>query len=146
MLVLFPDERLRQVSAEVDLSSQYKLTIEDMFSVMYKHEGVGLSAIQIGMPIRLIVADVGEGREVYINPKIERLGGTKKLMREGCLSFPGIYENVMRFTKITISYKDAEGNDKTLNTGGLRAQMLQHEIEHLDGILLGDNNEKNNSH
>ncbi len=138
MLVLFPDERLRQVSAEVDLSSDYKRTIEDMFSVMYEHKGVGLSAIQIGVPIRLIVADVGEGREIFINPKIVRIGGTKKLMQEGCLSFPGIYENVMRFTKITVSYKDVDGNDKTLNASGLRAQMLQHEIEHLDGILLGD--------
>lgn len=138
MLVLFPDERLRQISKEVDLASDFKHTIEDMFAVMYKHKGIGLSAIQIGVPLRLVVADVGEGKEIYINPKIERLGGTKKIMNEGCLSFPGIWEKVKRFSKITISYKDVEGNIKTLNTGGLRAQMLQHEIEHLDGILLGD--------
>lgn len=105
---------------------------------MYKHKGVGLSAIQIGIPLRLIVADVKEGKEIYINPKIERLGGTKKLMSEGCLSFPGRYENVMRSNKVTISYQDVDGNKKSLNASGLRAQMLQHEIEHLDGILLGD--------
>lgn len=138
MLVLFPDERLRQISKEVDLASDFKRVIEDMFAVMYKHKGIGLSAIQIGVPLRLVVADVGEGKEIYINPKIERLGGTQKVMNEGCLSFPGIWEKVKRFTKITISYRDVEGNNKTLNTGGLRAQMLQHEIEHLDGILLGD--------
>lgn len=137
MLVIFPDERLRQVSVEVR-DQDIKQTIEDMFKVMYEHGGVGLSAIQTGIPIRLIVADVGQGREIYINPNIERIGGTKKLMREGCLSFPGIYEDVMRFTKITISYTDENGERKTLNTSGLRAQMLQHEIEHLDGILLGD--------
>lgn len=137
MLVIFPDERLRQISVEVR-DQDVKQTIEDMFKVMYEHGGVGLSAIQIGIPIRLIVADVGEGREIYINPNIERIGGTKKQMREGCLSFPGIYEDVMRFTKMTISYTDENGERKTLNTGGLRAQMLQHEIEHLDGILLSD--------
>lgn len=137
MLVIFPDERLRQISVEVR-DQDVKQTIEDMFKVMYEHGGVGLSAIQIGIPIRLIVADVGEGREIYINPNVDRIGGTKKLMREGCLSFPGIYEDVMRFTKMTISYTDENGERKTLNTGGLRAQMLQHEIEHLDGILLSD--------
>lgn len=138
MLVLHPDARLRQVSSEVDLSSDYKRTIEDMFKVLYEYKGVGLSAIQIGIPQRLIVADVGEGREVYINPKIERIGGIQKVMDEGCLSFPGQFEKVLRFTKITISYTDINGNRKTLNTGGLRAHMLQHEIEHLEGILLVD--------
>jgi peptide deformylase len=138
MLVLFPDERLRQISAEADLSIDLQIIIHNMFAVMYQYGGVGLSAIQIGIPLRLVVADVGEGKEVYINPKIERLGGTYKLMNEGCLSFPGVQERVKRFTKTTISYTDMEGNKKTLNTGGFRAQMLQHEIEHLDGKLLGD--------
>ena len=137
MLVLFPDEILRQVSVEHDFSTDIQPLIDQMFAVMYKHKGVGLSAIQVGIPLRLIVADVGEGKEVYINPKIVRIGGTKKLMTEGCLSFPGVIENVMRYSKITISYQIDE-NNLTLNTGGLRAQMLQHEIEHLDGILLGD--------
>ena len=109
-----------------------------MFAVMYQYKGVGLSAIQIGIPLRLIVADVGEGREVYLNPKVERIGGTKKVVSEGCLSFPGVYEQVSRYTKITISYTDIDGNKKTLNASGLRAHMLQHEIEHLDGILLSD--------
>lgn len=108
-----------------------------MFKVLYEYKGVGLSAIQIGIPERIIVADVGLGREIFINPVVERIGGIKKIMDEGCLSFPGIYEKVERFTKITISYKDIDGNTKTLNTGGIRAQMLQHEIEHLDGMLLG---------
>lgn len=139
MLVTYPNPILRQVSAEVDFSTGIlKSTLEEMFKVLYEHKGVGLSAIQIGVPLRIVVADVGQGREIYINPKIERLGGTKKLMNEGCLSFPGIYEKVMRSIKITISYQDLDGNQKSLNTSGLRAQMLQHEIEHLDGILLGD--------
>lgn len=139
MLVLFPDERLRQISIEVDIADPYlPITINNMFAIMYKHAGVGLSAIQIGIPLRLIVADVGAGKEVYINPKIERIGGTKKLMTEGCLSFPGIYEQVSRSTKITVSYTDLDGNKKTVNASGLRAHMLQHEIEHLDGILLTD--------
>lgn len=138
MLVLFPDERLRLISTEVDLSSDFKSVVEDMFKVMYEHKGIGLSAIQIGLPMRLIVADVGEGREIYINPKIERIGGSQKFMDEGCLSFPDIWGKVLRFTKITISYKDIDGISKTLNTSGLRAQMLQHEIEHLNGMLLGD--------
>jgi peptide deformylase len=137
MLVLYPDERLRQVSVEHDFSTDIQPLIDQMFAVMYAHKGVGLSAIQVGVPLRLIVADVGEGKEVYINPKIVRIGGTKKLTPEGCLSFPGIIENVMRFSKITISYR-SDSNELSLNTGGLRAQMLQHEIEHLDGRLLGD--------
>jgi len=139
MLVLFPDERLRHKSLPITFpTSGLDTTIETMFAVMYEHKGIGLSAIQIGIPLRIVVADVGQGREIYINPKVERLGGIKKIMDEGCLSFPGIYEKVERFSKITISYKDVDGNTKTLNTGGMRAQMLQHGIEHLDGILLGD--------
>lgn len=139
MLITSPNPILRQVSVEVSAPDpQLPLIIHDMFAVMYEHKGVGLSAIQIGQPLRLIVADVGEGQEVYLNPKIDRIGGTKKLMTEGCLSFPGIFEQVMRYTKITVSYKDIDGNSKTINASGLRAQMLQHEIEHLDGILLGD--------
>lgn len=142
MLITFPNPILRQISTEVDFSTDLSITIHNMFAIMCQYKGIGLSAIQIGVPLRLIVADIGQGKEVYINPKIERIGGTKKMMREGCLSFPGTFENVMRFTKITISYKDAEYNSKTLNASGLRAQMLQHEIEHLDGILLGDKDER----
>lgn len=138
MLVVFPDERLRQVSSEVDFSTDLQILIHNMFAVMYQYKGVGLSAIQIGTLLRVIVADVGNGREIYINPKIERIGGTKKLMKEGCLSFPGIFEDVQRFSKITVSYQDVDKVSHTMNTGGLRAQMLQHEIEHLDGVLLSD--------
>lgn len=138
MLVVFPDESLRQVSSKVDFSTNLDILIHNMFAVMYQYKGVGLSAIQIGTPLRVIVADVGNGKEIYINPEIVRIGGTKKLMNEGCLSFPGIYENVMRYSKITISYKDLNQQDHILNTSGLRAQMLQHEIEHLDGVLLSD--------
>ncbi len=138
MLVLFPDERLRQVSVEHDFSTDIQPLVDQMFAVMYEHKGVGLSAIQVGVPLRLIVADVGEGKEVYINPKVIRIGGTQKLMAEGCLSFPGVIENVVRFSKITISYQAIDQINLTLNTKGLRAQMLQHEIEHLDGKLLGD--------
>ncbi len=138
MLVVFPDDRLRQVSSKVDFSTDLNILIHNMFAVMYQYKGVGLSAIQIGTPLRVIVADVGNGKEIYINPEIVRIGGTKKLMKEGCLSFPGIYEDVMRFSKITVSYQDVDKVSHTMNTGGLRAQMLQHEIEHLDGKLLGD--------
>lgn len=139
MLVVFPDERLRQKSLEVDFPTEdLQILIHNMFAVMYQYKGVGLSAIQIGMPLRVIVADVGNGREIYINPKIERIGGTKKLMKEGCLSFPGIYEDVERYSKITVSYQDINQVNHIVNTGGLRAQMLQHEIEHLDGVLLSD--------
>lgn len=138
MLVVFPDERLRQKSLEADFSEDLQILIHNMFAVMYQYKGVGLSAIQIGTPLRVIVADVGNGREIYINPKIERIGGTKKLMKEGCLSFPGIYEDVERYSKITVSYQDINQVNHIVNTGGLRAQMLQHEIEHLDGVLLSD--------
>jgi len=136
-LILFPDPVLHLTSAEYAFDSNIQPLIDKMFATMYEHRGVGLSAIQIGIPLRLVVADVGQGKEVYVNPKIDRLGGTKKLMTEGCLSFPGMVENVMRFSKITISYQSPNGSHLALNTGGLRAQMLQHEIEHLDGKLLG---------
>lgn len=136
MLLFSPNPILFETSLPVDFSTDIKPIVEDMFTTMYKYNGVGLSAIQIGVRLRLIVADVEEGREIYINPKIERLGNTKKLAAEGCLSFPGIWDQVLRSNKITISYQDLEGNTRVLNTSGLRAQMLQHEIEHLDGILL----------
>ena len=137
-LVTYPNTILRQTSVEVLFPVDLTHIVDNMFDIMYKYDGVGLSAIQIGHTLRLIVADVGEGKEIYVNPKIVRLGGTQRYVIEGCLSFPDVFERIKRWNKITISYQDIEGNQKVLNTGGLRAHMLQHELEHLDGILLCD--------
>jgi peptide deformylase len=117
---------------------------DDLVETMNAHGGAGLSAVQVGVPVRLFVVR-GEGEEkplVCINPTWRPVVATehsKAWVKEGCLSFPAFFENVERFTTIEATFTDVAGIEYVQTFTGLRAQVIQHETEHLDGKLLSDN-------
>ena len=111
--------------------------LKDMEETMYAADGVGLAAPQIGVSERLIVVDVGEGPIHIINPVLEK-GGRLRYRREGCLSIPGVYGYVERYATVVVSGLDAKGKPLRIEGSGLLARALQHEIDHLEGILFTD--------
>jgi peptide deformylase len=139
---------LRKMAKKVDLKEiadpLFQQLIDDMFETMYAAPGVGLAAPQINVSKRLFVMDVGEdeehpegGRYVVINPKIE-LAQDEVEMTEGCLSVPGYVGDITRFQHVAVSGVDREGRKIRLEGKGLFAQALQHEIDHLNGVLYID--------
>jgi len=137
----FPDERLRTVAKPVDqFNDAIRTLIDDMFDTMYDAPGIGLAATQVNVHIRLIVIDVSEENNqplVLINPEILEKEGEEE-MDEGCLSVPGIYEKVQRADRIRVRALDRNGEPFELDTDGLLAVCIQHEIDHLDGKLFVD--------
>lgn len=111
--------------------------VDDMLETMYRAKGVGLAAPQIGVLKQLVVIDVGEGPIILFNPSITRTEG-EMTGNEGCLSLPGIYGDVTRFEKVQATGLDREGRQVWVEGEGLLARALQHEIDHLAGILFID--------
>lgn len=140
-IYLFGDEVLRKRAAEItDITPEIARVAENMLETMYYHEGLGLAAPQVGVPLRLTVMDIrreGSGKIVLINPVIREIGG-KQAMEEGCLSFPDIVVSVERATELTVEFTTLSGKRKEKKMTGVAAQAVQHEIDHLDGVLLID--------
>ena len=138
----FPDERLRTVAKPVTtITDETKKIVADMFETMYDENGVGLAATQIDIHQRIVVIDVSEDKEhplVLINPKITHKSGDIMINEEGCLSVPGCYAKVERNTEVTLEALDLEGNKYSLDAQELLAICIQHEIDHLNGILFVD--------
>lgn len=111
--------------------------LKDMEETMYAADGVGLAAPQVGVSERLIVVDVGDGPLHLVNPVLEEAQGVD-VDREGCLSIPGIYGYVERHARVVVSGLDLEGRPTRVEGTGLLARALQHEIDHLDGVLFID--------
>ncbi|MDF0605655.1 peptide deformylase [Neisseriaceae bacterium TC5R-5] len=135
----YPDARLHIVAKPVELfDTALQVQIEDMFETMYQAKGIGLAATQVDFHRRLIVMDVSEHkneRRVFINPVIlEKEGET--VYEEGCLSVPGIYDNVTRAEFIKVRAQDGQGEFFELEADGLLAICIQHEIDHLDGKVF----------
>ncbi len=129
---------LRQKAKEVTkITKHQRMLVRDMLETMYNANGVGLAAPQIGISDRLVVIDVGEGPIVLFNPEITLCEGENKDV-EGCLSIPGRNEYIVRAQKVSVSYVNLEGKRATVTGEGLLARALQHEIDHLDGILFID--------
>ena len=116
-------------------------TLDDMAETMYKAEGVGLAAPQIGILRRYCIVDVGDGIIELVNPVIESARG-KQEGEEGCLSIPNRYESVTRPMTVTVRAQDRNGNSFTITAEGFKARALCHEIDHLDGILYIDKTDK----
>ncbi len=137
-VLTFPNPVLRETSETVEaVSGDIKSLIDDMTETMYAFRGVGLAAIQIGVPKRVIVVDVGEGLVALVNPTICKKEGEVQ-MEEGCLCLPGVLVDVKRSEHVTVKGLDAKGEEVIIEAEGLLARALQHEIEHLDGILIID--------
>ena len=141
-LFTYPDPWLKEISKEVtDFSKELKSLTDDMFKTMYENSGIGLAAPQVGILKRIVVIDLQEDDKkvplIFINPQIiEACGSTT--FEEGCLSVPGYHEVVKRKKDITVKFQDLEGKEQVINATGLLAICLQHEIDHLNGILFVD--------
>lgn len=114
-----------------------RLLLKNMADTMYKADGVGLAAPQIGLSINVVVIDVGEGIIELINPKIIEREGTVE-DTEGCLSVPGMYGTVERSARVVVEYQNRFGKTHTMEGTGLLARAFQHELDHLDGVLFTD--------
>jgi peptide deformylase len=139
----YPDARLRTVAAPVEkVDDEIRRLVEDMAETMYAAPGVGLAAPQIGVPLRIFVIDVADENEpaqfaAYINPEIIEAVGTQS-WKEGCLSFPGVHENVKRAEQIRIRALGVDGVPFEVEATGLLAVAIQHENDHLNGVLMID--------
>lgn len=137
----FPDPRLRKKAIPVDkVDDQVRQTVRDMFETMYNAPGIGLAATQVNIQQQIIVIDVSEDKSepvCLINPVIIVKDGEEE-MQEGCLSVPGIFENVRRAESITVQALNQQGAEFTLEAEGLLAVCIQHEMDHLEGKLFVD--------
>jgi len=132
------DEVLRKVSKEVDvIDDKIKTLIKDMAETMYKADGVGLAAPQVGILKRIVVIDIGDGLIELINPKMIKAEG-EQIFQEGCLSLPGIVGEVKRPKKVVVEALNINGEKITVEGEDFLAVALCHELDHLDGILFID--------
>ena len=136
---LYGDPVLRQVATPVrEITAEIKRIIADMTETMWHQVGIGLAAPQVGLPHRILVMDDGNGgAQALINPVIESRTGTIR-EEEGCLSLPGVFGVVERSKTITVRAMDADGTPISLEATGLKARIVQHELDHLDGVLFID--------
>lgn len=140
------DEILSKKCREVEEITGKILELgQDMLDTMYKYDGIGLAASQVGILKRVIVYDIKYFEEdekpephILINPVITSRSKTMIEVEEGCLSFPDVYEKVLRHEKVTVEYMDIKGKKKKINAKDIEAVVLQHEIDHLDGIVFLD--------
>jgi len=139
-----PNKTLRQVSLPVDrVGKSEQLLMDDMLETMYHAKGIGLAAIQIGVPKRIIVMDLSKEEEkkeprYFVNPVIKNKNLNLSKYLEGCLSIPDQFAEVDRPSTCEVEYLDYNGNKKLLRTDGLLATCIQHEMDHLEGILFID--------
>ena len=139
-----PDPLLRQVSTPVEnVGEEERKLMDDMLETMYAAPGIGLAAIQIGIPKRIIVMDISRDENkkepmYFINPIIKNKNLEKNKYEEGCLSVPNQFAEIERPNKCEVEYLDYDGKKKTLKADGLLATCIQHEMDHLEGILFID--------
>lgn len=140
-ILTFPDPRLRRTAEPVEqVDDNTRQLVDDMLETMYAAPGIGLAAIQVNVPKRVVVIDVSDEKNAplcLINPEILERDGEEQ-MDEGCLSVPGFYETVKRAERIRMRALDRNGDPFELETDGLLAVCIQHEIDHLDGRLFVD--------
>ncbi|HHS13253.1 MAG TPA: peptide deformylase [bacterium] len=135
----YPHPVLRRNAARVEeIDSEVRSLIDEMAEIMYLDDGIGLAAPQIGVSRRIIVVDAGEGLRGVINPEIIEQNDEFESMEEGCLSLPGIRVPVSRPRTIRVHGQDVSGEAVVLDLEGLMARVYQHEIDHLDGVLIID--------
>ena len=137
----YGDPVLRRKAAPAQAGPELAALVADLFDVMYREKGVGLAAPQVGESTRVFVVDVedevGRTKQAFVNPVITKREGTMN-GEEGCLSIPGYREDVKRWAAIEVQATDENGHPFTLEAEGLLARAIQHELDHLDGILFLD--------
>lgn len=135
---VFGDPVLRKVAEEVtDIDGRLVKLVDDMLETMYAEPGIGLAAPQVGVQRRLFVYDIGEGPEVVVNPEITESRG-EWVYEEGCLSVPGLFWDIVRPKEIHLTGRDIYGNEISIEADELLARLFQHELDHLEGVMLID--------
>ncbi len=143
-IITEPNKILRQKSIEVEsVGKEEQKLMDDMLDTMYDANGIGLAAIQIGVPKRIIVMDIAKNEEkrsplYFVNPVIKNKNSELSTYEEGCLSVPNYFAEIDRPKKCDVEYLDYNGEKKILNAEGLLATCIQHEMDHLEGILFID--------
>ena len=141
-IIKYPDPFLKQKCLPVtSFDKELKILTDNMLKTMYESEGIGLSAIQIGVLKRIIVIDITEELKkplILINPVITPSNSKFLEFKEGCLSFPGIYESVKRNEEIAVDYNSIEGKKLSMKATGLLSICIQHEVDHLEGVVFLD--------
>tara|TARA_Y100000741_G_scaffold364106_1_gene354106 strand:+ start:567 stop:1091 length:525 start_codon:yes stop_codon:yes gene_type:complete len=143
-IITEPNKILRQISKPVDqITKEEQNLMDDMLETMYAANGIGLAAIQIGIPKRIIVLDIGRDKNkkepmYFVNPVIMEKNLTKSIYEEGCLSVPDQFAEIERPSKCEVEYLDYYGKKKNLKAEGILATCIQHELDHLEGILFID--------
>ena len=138
-----PNKLLRQISQKVDkVGIDEQKLMDDMLETMYSANGIGLAAIQIGVPKRIIVMDLSKEKEkkpmFFVNPEINNKNKIHSVYEEGCLSVPNQFAEIERPSTCEVKYLDYNGNEKILKAEGLLATCIQHEMDHLEGVLFID--------
>jgi len=145
-IITLPDPKLRLVSAPVErVDDEVRRLLDDMLETMYEAPGIGLAAIQVGVPRRIVTIDVsgreeGEARKplFLINPEILSSSDDRSVYEEGCLSIPDYYAEVERPASVRLRYVDRDGKQQEIEADGLLATCVQHELDHLEGRLFID--------
>lgn len=143
-ILILPDKRLRKVSEPVKkIDASIRKLIEDMFDTMYDAPGIGLAAVQIGTMKRVVTLDLAKKEEpknpqVFINPEIVSSSDERSTYEEGCLSIPETYSEVERPAQVKVRYLDLEGTQREMDAEGLLSTCLQHEVDHINGVLFID--------
>ena len=147
-IITHPNSILRQKARELTrediLNPKFKKLMADMAETMLKKDGFGLAAPQINQSIRLVTVNNNGEIAVFLNPKILKKSWRKNIAEEGCLSIPNVFLPIKRHSTITLEFLNLAGDKQILKTKDLLARVLQHEIDHLDGILFIDKAEKSN--
>ncbi len=143
-ILTYPDPRLRTIAKPVEnFDDTIKTLIADMFETMYEARGIGLAATQVDRHLRVVVMDLAKEDEekqpqVFINPKVAPLTDECVPYQEGCLSIPEVYDEIKRPAKVRIEAQDANGQAFEMEADGLLAVCIQHELDHLNGIMFVD--------
>ena len=146
-IIILPDKQLRLISKPVEkVTSEVRKLADDMFETMYDAPGIGLAAIQIAVPLRLITMDIakkddeedGKKPRVFINPEVISASEELSVYEEGCLSIPEFFEMVTRPKEVKVRYLDRQGEPMEMHAAGVLATCVQHEIDHLNGVLFID--------
>lgn len=143
-IIKLPDKRLRLKSEPIKrVDPSIRKLVDDLFETMYDAPGIGLAAIQIGVPKRVVTMDLSKKEDdhkpqVFINPEVIWRSDEKSKYEEGCLSIPEFYEEVERPAQVKVKYLDIDGHEREIEASGLLATCLQHEIDHTNGVLFID--------
>jgi len=145
-IVTYPDKKLKETSKKVEkFDLELAEFLDAMYPIMMNTNGIGLAAIQVGYAIRAMILNIPDEEDLQsldnliemINPILTSKSG-ETIYQEGCLSVPTFYEDINRFEFVTVNYQDRDGNTKTIEANGLLAIAIQHEMDHLEGILFID--------